>query len=77
MGEFDRIRWQCRRGLLELDIILGRFVEHQLGGLDPAEREGFKALLDLSDNDLWDLVSGRMDPEPGLQDRLIKRLRGL
>jgi antitoxin CptB len=52
MGEFDRIRWQCRRGLLELDIILGRFVEHQLGGLDPAEREGFKTLLNLSDNDL-------------------------
>ena len=75
MGDLDRIRWHCRRGLLELDIILERFVDEQLVALDADEREGFKALLELSDNDLWDLVCGRREPEGGLQDRLIRRLR--
>jgi len=75
MGDLDRIRWRCRRGLLELDIVLGRFVDQHLAGLDTGEREGFKALLELSDNDLWDLVAGRTEPEAGLQEHLIRRLR--
>jgi succinate dehydrogenase flavin-adding protein (antitoxin of CptAB toxin-antitoxin module) len=59
MAERDRIRWRCRRGLLELDIILGRFLDQELDALCPAELDAFKALLELSDNDLWDLVAGR------------------
>ncbi len=77
MGDRDRIRWRCRRGLLELDIVLGRFLDQELDALSPADREAFKALLELSDNDLWDMVSGRTEAEPGPQDRLIKRLRSL
>jgi antitoxin CptB len=77
MGDLERIRWHCRRGLLELDIILGRFVDQELDALSPPDREAFKALLELSDNDLWDLISGRMEPELGPPDRLIKRLRRL
>ena len=75
MAELDRIRWHCRRGLLELDLVLGRFLETQLEALNPDEREAFKALLELSDNDLWDLVSGRSDPGNGLRGRLVSRLR--
>ena len=75
MAELERIRWRCRRGLLELDIVLGRFLERELDALGPAERDAFKALLELSDNDLWDLVSGRSDPGDGLQGRLVRRLR--
>ena len=75
MAEHDRIRWRCRRGLLELDIILGRFLERELDALGPAEQDAFKALLELSDNDLWDLVSGRSDPGDGPQGRLVSRLR--
>ena len=63
MAELDRIRWRCRRGLLELDIVLGRFLDQELDALSPAERDAFKALLELSDNDLWDLVSGRSEPD--------------
>ena len=77
MGDRDRFRWRCRRGLLELDIVLGRFLDQELDALSPADREAFKALLELSDNDLWDMVSGRMEAEIGPQDRLIKRLRSL
>ena len=34
MSEVDRIRWHCRRGLLELDIVLARFLDRHLDDLD-------------------------------------------
>ncbi|WP_333842638.1 FAD assembly factor SdhE [Pelomicrobium sp.] len=59
MTELNRLRWRCRRGLLELDLILSRFAERELERLGDEERQSFAALLDYPDNDLWDLVSGR------------------
>ncbi len=55
-----RMRWRCRRGLLELDIVLGRFVEHY-AALDAAQRVVFDELLELPDNTLWDMISGKTD----------------
>ena len=75
MSELDRIRWHCRRGLLELDLVLARFQERVLPGLSREELEGFKRLLQCTDNDLWDLVTGRLEPAPGLEARLVQRLR--
>jgi len=54
-----RIRWRCRRGLLELDIVLGRFIE-QYARLDPQQRLVFDTLLDLPDTSLWDMISGKL-----------------
>lgn len=54
-----RIRWRCRRGLLELDIVLGRFIE-QYARLDPRQRLVFDTLLDLPDTSLWDMISGKL-----------------
>ncbi len=75
MAELDRIRWHCRRGLLELDIVLNRFLDRELGSLSAAELQAFKGLLDLSDNDLWDLVSGRAEPGTGVKGRVVELLR--
>ena len=58
----DRIRWHCRRGLLELDLVLARFVECHLDGLNAGQTEVFKELLAYEDNDLLDLVMGRAEP---------------
>jgi antitoxin CptB len=77
VSELDRIRWHCRRGLLELDLVLARFQEKILPGLTPEELEGFKRLLECSDNDLWDLVSGRLEPAAGREARLVQHLRDL
>ena len=55
----ERMRWRCRRGLLELDIVLERFVEHY-AELDEAQRKVFDELLDLPDTALWDIISGKM-----------------
>ena len=75
MSELDRIRWNCRRGLLELDLVLARFQQRVLPGLSRDEVEAFKALLQCSDNDLWDFVTGRLEPSPGMEARLVQLLR--
>ena len=78
MSELDRIRWHCRRGLLELDIVLTRFLDQYLERMDGPEREAFKRLLQRSDNDLWDMVSGRLDVAPDSNEaRVLERLRGV
>jgi len=64
MAEFDRIRWRCRRGLLELDLVLKRFLEHRFDALDADERRVFDELLDAPDNDLLDMALGRTEPAP-------------
>ncbi|MEI7843617.1 MAG: succinate dehydrogenase assembly factor 2 [Gallionellaceae bacterium] len=57
--EVARMRWRCRRGLLELDIVLGRFVELRYTGLSDAQKIDFDELLDFSDNALWDSITGK------------------
>ena len=64
MAEHDRIRWRCRRGLLELDLVLERFLARRFDGLDVELRRRFDELLDEPDNDLLDLALGRAEPAP-------------
>ena len=59
MAELDRVRWHCRRGLLELDLVLNHFVDNRYAQLAPEQKQALARLLDLPDNDLWDLVTGR------------------
>ena len=75
MSELDRIRWHCRRGLLELDLVLSRFLERHFTNLPPNQRAAFKLLLDRSDTELWDLISGRLQPEPGDAAAVVRLLR--
>jgi succinate dehydrogenase flavin-adding protein (antitoxin of CptAB toxin-antitoxin module) len=75
VGDLDRIRWHCRRGLLELDLVLARFLDRHFAGLSPSEEEAFKALLEYPDNDLWDLVAGRTEAGPGDQATVLALLR--
>ena len=67
--ERERLRWKCRRGLLELDIVLQRYlVKHP-------DDAALSELLDLPDNDLWDIVAGRSEKyQPHLQ-HVVARLR--
>lgn len=52
-----RLAWRCRRGMLELDIVLQRFVNEQFGTLSAAELQAFDEILELPDNDFWELIS--------------------
>ena len=67
--EREKLRWRCRRGLLELDIVLGRYLERH-----PDDDE-LGELLDLPDNDLWDIVIGRSDNFAPHLSHLVARLR--
>lgn len=59
MKEFERAGWRCRRGMLELDIVLQRFMDQNYRQLDETGLLQFERLLALPDNDLWDLISGK------------------
>jgi antitoxin CptB len=59
MKELERARWRCRRGLLELDIILQRFMDQYYAQLDEDELWQFEILLSQSDHDLWDMITAR------------------
>jgi len=75
MGDLDRVRWRCRRGLLELDLILTRFMAAEYPVLELEERILFSELLDLADNDLWDLIAGRVEPPGPRWAGVLSRLR--
>ncbi len=75
MSELDKIRWHCRRGLLELDLILEKFNQQYLGSLDPEQLECFKELLAYYDNDLLDLVKGRAASPDRRYEDILQRLR--
>jgi antitoxin CptB len=59
-GVPGRLRWQCRRGMLELDVLLGQFVDSQWATLDESLKQEFEDLLAFSDQQLqqW-LCEGR------------------
>ena len=65
-----RLRWRCRRGMLENDLILERFLDRRGDALTEAEVTALDLLLDLPDNDLWDLLSGRAAADAALQPLL-------
>ena len=71
----ERVRWRCRRGLLELDIVLARFVEQRYAGLDQAQKEAFDALLDMPDTVLWDMIAGREAPAQESQRTVLEWLK--
>jgi len=73
----DRIRWRCRRGLLELDLVLSRFLATGFEQLTPAQRESFSGLLARADTDLWDLVSGRGHSANADEEALLAILRAV
>jgi antitoxin CptB len=71
----ERLRWRCRRGMLENDLILARFLDARGTTMRPDEMAALERLLELCDNELWDLVSGRADPEDAALRPLVAALR--
>ena len=74
-----RLRWRARRGLLENDLILTRFLDANEESLRDEEVDAFSRLMDLTDNDLMDLLLVRKEPEAAVDlphvHALLKKLR--
>jgi succinate dehydrogenase flavin-adding protein (antitoxin of CptAB toxin-antitoxin module) len=61
-ADFERLRWRCvRRGMLEVDIALTRFLEERFEKLSEEERKAFAELADYEDLPLWHLISGQAE----------------
>ena len=75
--EKKRLTWRCRRGMLELDIVLQKFIEGYFVSLSEVELHQLDALLDYPDNDFWDLVSTRkVVVDNSALNSLLAKLRG-
>jgi antitoxin CptB len=77
MKNLERIRWRSRRGLLELDIVLGRFIDQHYAQLDETGKQAFEALLDMPDNPLWDMIAGRQEAMRIEQQALLEKIRAV
>jgi antitoxin CptB len=71
----DRIKWRARRGLLENDILLSRFLKSELTLLSKDELQTLEQLLRMEDNDLLDMLMGRQTSSEANVAALIARIR--
>jgi antitoxin CptB len=74
--DLNRLRWQCRRGLLELDLVLERFLEKYGGQLQGEHLSSFQTLLTYTDDELWDLVRARTECRDARFAGVVQWLRG-
>lgn len=71
----DRLRWHARRGLLENDLLLTRFLDAELAAMSAHQMQLLDELLTLDDNDLLDLLMGRKECNDGRLAPLVARIR--
>lgn len=72
--EINKLRWRCRRGAKELDLILGEFITHHYAALNAAERRNFARLLTCSDPQLLSYFYGGVIPaEPDIAS-IVERI---
>jgi antitoxin CptB len=71
----SRLHWQCRRGMLELDLVLQNFLECQYDRVTPDERRAFETLLHYPDALLLEYVMGRVIPADRQLANVVIRLR--
>jgi len=71
----SELRWACRRGMLELDVLLGNFLEEAYFSLEENDKEIFIRLLDLPDPDLFAYLTGNEIPKEEDIKKMIERIR--
>lgn len=73
----SKLRWRCRRGLLENDLFIERFFERYAEALTVRQAQALGDLMDLADNDLLDLLLRRRDPQGGLDRADVNEVLGM
>ncbi len=75
MNQLARLRWQCRRGTKELDLLLQSYLETGYLLADDEEKAQFVELLDLEDDELLGLLMGESEVEAGEVKLLAEKIR--
>ena len=75
MEDLRSVTWRCRRGALELDIVLSRFLESSYQQLQAEEKQTFSKLLDEQDPSLLQWLMGRSLPENEKLAAIVKKIR--
>jgi antitoxin CptB len=75
VSELTRLRWKCRRGMLELDLLFRDFLDSAYRQLDARERKAFDHLLDYPDAVLLEWLMGRICPTDQDVVRLVDKIR--
>ena len=69
------LRWKCRRGMLELDVLLNRFIDKHYDSLDTLTEVSLISLLDYPDQVLHDLLVSGATPADNDISQLVERIR--
>ena len=75
LEEVARLRWRCRRGMKELDLVLLRYLEQDYPQASPADRAAFARILELQDPDLFGYLVGRDTPAEASLRHVVARIR--
>ena len=75
MNRLARLRWQCRRGTKELDLLLQRYLETRYLPADGEEKALFIKLLELEDDELLAVLMGDLEVEAGELKLLVEKIR--
>ena len=68
----SKLRWRCRRGLLENDLFIERFFNRYADSLTVGQARGMYALMELADNDLLDVLLGRPHTQEVTRDLQVQ-----
>lgn len=75
MSEIPRLRWKCRRGMKELDLLLVAYLDSRYPAADATEQGAFRELLDMQDPELFAFITGRERPATEELRRVVDALR--
>jgi antitoxin CptB len=75
MSEKAKLKWHCRRGMRELDLLLEGFLEHRYEALSSADRDGFARLLDCPNEKLMDWLMEGGSPEDRRLAEIVQQIR--
>lgn len=75
INDLARIRWACRRGMLELDVILGKFLASAYASNAPEDKQKFVTLLNYADPLLFSWLLGHEIPEDPAMQSIVQMIR--
>jgi antitoxin CptB len=75
MSEIPKLRWRCRRGMKELDLVLTRYLECCYPTAPEAEREAFRQVLEMQDPEILAYLTGRAADPGGALGHVVEKIR--